>query len=95
MTWKEEGVLNRNAADRLREILEREPTSKEIAQLRHGEQALKLEDSKLAKSGQLKSEAQRLCNVSKELLFEVRAKRKKSRGLLRAATKRRLDRKRP
>ena len=96
MGWKQQEVLDRYAASRLREVLKRELTSKEIVQQRHGEQALKLEHPSLVDAKHLQSlvNAKRvqgragvLTETSKQLVTEISAKCKKSRRLLRAAAK--------
>lgn len=95
MGWKNNEALNRHAAERLRDVLKREPSSKEIAHLRHGEQVLNLDRLNVAKSGQLTNEATVLRSQSTQLVIEARARRKKSRRLRRAAAKRRTEVKKP
>jgi hypothetical protein len=93
--WKNDEALNRHTAKRLREGLKREPTSKEITPLRHGEQVLKLDNPHLTNSTQLKHQARALREASRKLRTMVRAGRKKSRRLRRAAATRRTGFKKP
>jgi hypothetical protein len=78
-------ILNVDAEKRLREVLGRSPTAKEIAQLRHGEQALGLEHPAYAKARQLLGESDVLRQQETELLAELWQKRKIGHRLRREA----------
>ena len=85
MDRKREDALNNNAGQRLRTFLGREATTKEIRQLRQGEQALGLEHPAFAKARRLVAEARILRETRDELLSEVREKRERAEHLRRRA----------
>ena len=79
MRWQERDALDRDAEQRLRQVLHRQPSAEEILQLRHGEQALGLEDPALAKARQLTARARALRDLNRQLVTELRASRKEAR----------------
>lgn len=83
--WKQV-ALDADAERRLRQVMRREPTSKEVSELRHGEQALGLEDVAYGNARQLRAEAKSLRQSKKELIIDLRKSREKTRRLLRTAS---------
>lgn len=81
-------ILNADAEKRLRKILGREPTAKEISELRLGEQALNLDRPACSRARQLVAEARALRNKKNELLAALQQTRRKAKRLARAAAKR-------
>ena len=76
MGWQERDALDRDAEQRLRQLLGRQPTAEEIAQLRLGEKALGLEDPRLAKARQARARAKALHDLNQEIVTELQATRK-------------------
>lgn len=89
MRHKDEEALNTNAEQRLRELLHRQPTAKEISQLRLGEQALGMGSLAFDNARQLVAETRALRKLQQELVAEVREKRGQARRLRQAAAKKR------
>lgn len=81
LTCQNEDALNRDAGQRLRKLLGREATAKEIRELRGGEQALGVEHPSYAKARQLVAEARNLRQIKDRLLSEVRKTRQRSERL--------------
>jgi len=80
-------TLANDAERRLRRLLGRTPTSREISELRHGEQALGWEHSGIARARTLVTEGKDVRTRRTELIEELRAQRKRMRRLLRKANR--------
>ena len=71
-------LLDIDAENRLSRILGRKPTRKEILELRHGEQALRLDTARSAQTRQLVGQTRALRNTKNQLLAELRQTRKQT-----------------
>ena len=80
MGWQERDALDRDAEQRLRQLLGRQPAAEEIAQLRLGEKALGLEDPRLAKARQARARAKALHDLNQEIVTELQATRQNTRS---------------
>ena len=79
MRWQDSELLDRDAEQRLCQVLHRQPTKEEIAQLRRGEHALGLEDPAVAKARQVRARAKAIHDLNREIVKELQVTRQHAR----------------